>query len=52
MYYFDINNCWMVVLKEKFVIEFVLLKLIVFNMVMEYIQYNMIVIVILFIIII
>lgn len=48
-HYLDINNCWMVVSKEKFATEFVLLKLTVFNMAMEHTQYNMTVIAILFI---
>lgn len=48
-HYLDINNCWMVVSKEKFATEFVLLKLTVFNMAMEHTQYNMTVIAILLI---
>lgn len=40
-HYLDINNCWMVVSKEKFATEFVLLKLTVFNMAMEQTLYNM-----------
>ncbi|XP_061164432.1 uncharacterized protein LOC133173456 [Saccostrea echinata] len=39
----DINNCWMVVSKEKFAEEFVLLNLIVYNMAMEPTSYTQII---------
>ncbi|XP_061179823.1 uncharacterized protein LOC133188421, partial [Saccostrea echinata] len=40
-HYFEINNCWMVVSKEKFAAEFVLLNLTVFNRAMEATYYHM-----------
>ncbi|XP_062597629.1 uncharacterized protein LOC134259048 [Saccostrea cucullata] len=39
-HYFDINNCWMVVSKEKFANEFLLLNLTVYNNAMETTHYS------------